>query len=350
MNESQKESARILVIDDQEANVILLRQILALAGYRQVESIIDPRRAEAVFDAMEPDLVLLDLHMPYLTGLEVLRLLSAKVPPGDYLPVLVLTADANAEAKQACLAGGAMDFLTKPFDAQEVMLRIRNLLETRFLHMELRSHNRTLEYQVRLRTWELEQARNEVIERLAVAAEYRDDATGEHIQRVGKMATAVASALGLPESDVELISRTAPLHDVGKIGVPDGILLKPGRLTAEEFERVKVHTSIGAQILAGEQFPLLRMAQRIALTHHERWDGTGYPKGLAGEAIPLEGRIVAVSDVFDALLHERPYKRAWPFEEAVAEIEAQRGRQFDPDVVDGFLTVVEPPAEESRGA
>ena len=348
--EFDKKRARLLVIDDQEANVLLLRKILSSAGYQNVVGLTDPRRAETVFGEMEPDLVLLDLHMPYLGGLEVLRLLSSKTEPGEYLPIVVLTADANPESKQACLAGGAKDFLTKPFDAQEVLLRIRNMLETRFLHVELRSHNRTLESQVRVRTWELEQARNEVIERLAVAAEYRDDATGAHIQRVGKLATAVAAALGLPDSDVELIARTAPLHDVGKIGVPDGILLKPGRLTAEEFERVKVHTTIGAQILAGDQFPLLRMAQRIALTHHERWDGTGYPQGLAGEAIPIEGRIVSVSDVFDALVQERPYKRAWPFEEAVAEIEAQRGRQFDPDVVEAFLGVVEPPAEESRGA
>jgi response regulator RpfG family c-di-GMP phosphodiesterase len=348
--EFDKERARLLVIDDQEANVLLLRKILSSAGYQNVVGLTDPRRAEAVFAETEPDLVLLDLHMPYLGGLEVLRLLSSKTEPGEYLPIVVLTADANPESKQACLAGGAKDFLTKPFDAQEVLLRIRNMLETRFLHVELRSHNRTLESQVRVRTWELEQARNEVIERLAVAAEYRDDATGAHIQRVGKLATAVAAAMGLPESDVELIARTVPLHDVGKIGVPDGILLKPGRLTAEEFERVKVHTTIGAQILAGDQFPLLRMAQRIALTHHERWDGTGYPRGLAGEVIPIEGRIVSVSDVFDALVQERPYKRAWPFEEAVAEIEGQRGRQFDPDVVQAFLGVVEPPAEESRGA
>jgi putative two-component system response regulator len=166
------------------------------------------------------------------------------------------------------------------------------------------------------------------------------------------MAVELATTLRLPEDDIELIARTAPLHDVGKIGVPDQILLKPGRLTPQEFELVKVHTTIGAQILAGEQFPLLRMAERIALTHHERWDGTGYPKGLAGDSIPLEGRIVAVADVFDALINERPYKRAWPFEEAVAEIAQQRARQFDPDVVEAFLSVVwdSVPFRDKRGA
>jgi putative two-component system response regulator len=325
---------------------------LETQGYGEITSLTDPRLAEGLFEEVEPDLVLLDLHMPHIGGLELLRRFSVKVPPGEYLPILVLTADGAQEAKQDCLAGGAMDFLTKPFDAQEVLLRIRNLLETRFLHMEIKRYNKGLEMQVRTRTWELEQARNEVIERLAVAAEYRDDATGRHIHRVGEMAAELASALSLPEDDVELIARTAPLHDVGKIGVPDQILLKPGRLTPEEFELVKVHTTIGAQILSGEQVPLLRMAERIALTHHERWDGTGYPRGLAGDSIPQEGRIVAVVDVFDALTHERPYKRAWPFEEAVAEIARQRARQFDPEVVDAFLSVVQDSVsfQQRRGA
>jgi putative two-component system response regulator len=334
------ESARILVVDDQETNVLLLRRILASDGYEQVEAVTDARQAEQVFDRFAPDLVLLDLHMPHMGGMEVLEVLTSKIPRGEYLPILILTADANREPRQACLAKGAKDFLLKPFDKDEVLLRIRNLLATRLMYLELRNHNATLEAQVRMRTWELEQARNEVIERLAVAAEYRDDATGGHIQRVGKLSADLAAAVGLTEGDVELIAAAAPLHDVGKIGIPDRILLKPGRLTSVEFELVKVHPRIGAEILAGEHFPLLSMARRIALTHHERWDGTGYPQGLAGEAIPLEGRIVGVADVFDALVTERPYKRAWSFDEAVAEIDVQRGRQFDPAVVDGFLDLM----------
>jgi putative two-component system response regulator len=334
-----QESARILVVDDQEANVLLLRRILASGGYEQVEGVIDSREAEAVFDRFAPDLVLLDLHMPFMSGLEVLEVLTAKIAPGDYLPILILTADANREPRQACLAKGAKDFLLKPFDKDEVLLRIHNLLQTRLLHLELRNYNETLAAQVRMRTLELEEARNEVIERLAVAAEYRD-ATGAHIQRVGKLSADLAAALDLTEGEVQLVAAAAPLHDVGKIGVSDQILLKPGKLTATEFELVKVHSRIGAQILAGEHYPLLAMARRIALTHHERWDGSGYPDGLSGEGIPLEGRIVAVADVFDALLSERPYKQAWSFEEAIAEIKAQRGRQFDPDVVDAFLGVV----------
>jgi putative two-component system response regulator len=349
---SARESARILVVDDQDANVLLLRRILESGGYREVVGLTDPREAGRTFDEYAPDLVMLDLHMPYLGGMEVLELLISKTPPGDYLPILILTADANREPKQACLAKGAKDFLLKPFDAAEVLLRIRNLLETRLLHLELRNYNETLEAQVRMRTWELEEARNEVIERLAVAAEYRDDATGGHIQRVGRLSADLAAAIGLPEGEVEMMAAAAPLHDVGKIGVSDVILLKPGRLTPMEFELVKVHPRIGAQILSGENFPLLAMAARIALTHHERWDGTGYPDGLAGEAIPLEGRIVGVADVFDALMAERPYKRAWSLEESVAEITAQRGRQFDPQVVDAFLTIVEdvPVYSAQRGA
>jgi putative two-component system response regulator len=352
MSDRCPEDARLLIVDDQEANVLLLRKILASAGYREVAGITDPLDAEALFDELEPDLVLLDLHMPQMSGLDLLKRLTGRIVPGDYLPIVILTADPTPGSMQACLAGGAKDFLTKPLDAQEVLLRIRNLLDTRLLHLELRSYNQTLEMQVRLRSWELEEARNEVIERLAVAAEYRDDATGGHIQRVGRLSAELATALGLPDGDVDLIARTAPLHDVGKIAVPDRILLKPARLTAEEFEQVKVHSWIGAQILSGENFPLLSMAGRIALTHHERWDGTGYPQGLSGEDIPLEGRIVAVADVFDALLSERPYKRAWSFDAAVAEIVGQRGRQFDPDVVEAFIGVVEDSglASDRRGA
>jgi len=237
MTDAERQAAWILIIDDQEANVLVLQQMLRSSGYREVTSVTDSRLAQQVFDEVQPDLVLLDLHMPHVDGLELLERLGSRVPPGGYLPILVLTADTTPEPKQACLSRGAKDFLTKPFDAQEVLLRIRNLLETRFLHLQLQGHNKALETQVRMRTRELEEARNEVLTRLAIAAEYRDDATGGHIQRVGQLAGAVASALGLPESEVELIARTAPLHDVGKIGVPDRILLKPGRLTPASSTR-----------------------------------------------------------------------------------------------------------------
>jgi cyclic di-GMP phosphodiesterase len=186
------------------------------------------------------------------------------------------------------------------------------------------------------RTRDLEQARLEILNRLALAAEYRDDDTQEHAWRIGRTCALLALAVGLPEGEAELIRRAAPLHDIGKIGIPDAILLKPGRLSGAEFGVIKTHTTIGAEILSGSRSPLLVLAERIARTHHERWDGRGYPRGLAGEQIPLAGRIVAVADVFDALTHQRPYKEAWPVQQAVSEVLAQAGAQFDPRLVDAF--------------
>lgn len=340
MNREAIARARILVVDDEEANVRLLEAILHRAGCTYVESTTDPRQVEAILSELDPDLVLLDLHMPHLSGFDVMDRLRSRIPSDEYLPVLVLTADVTWETKRRALADGAADFLTKPLDPAEVMLRVGNLLQTRFLHRRLRDQNVDLEEKVRARTWELEAARNEVLERLALAAEYRDDDTGQHIRRVGLMAASLAETLDLPETQVELIARTAPLHDVGKIGVPDAVLLKPTTLTPDEFEQVKAHTTIGAKILAGDSFPLLAMAREIAATHHERWNGSGYPLGLREGAIPLTGRIVAVADAFDAMTNDRPYRKAGSTEEAIAEVAAHRGSQFDPDVVDAFMTLL----------
>jgi len=252
------------------------------------------------------------------------------------LPVLVLTADITTATRQRALAAGARDFLSKPLDPIEVRLRIGNLLETRRLQLGLLTQNEQLEASVRARTQDLERARLELLERLALAAEYRDDNTQEHAQRVGRTAALIADALGLPSPDAEVIERAAPLHDIGKIGIPDAILLKRAPLTDEEYALMRAHTTIGAQILSGSEFALLNTAELIARTHHERWDGGGYPNGLAGDAIPLAGRIVALADVFDALANERPYKDAWPLEEAVAEVVSLGETHFDPDVVAAF--------------
>jgi putative two-component system response regulator len=331
---------RILIVDDEESNVRLLERILTRGGYRRLEAVTDPRLVPEILARYQPDLILLDLHMPRLDGFGVLELLGMLVPPGAYLPVLVLTADVTQDAKRKALAGRAHDFLTKPFDAEEVLLRIRNMLHTRWLHLQLQEQNDDLESRVRERTRDSEQAQIETFERLALAAEYRDDETGQHTRRVGRMTGLIAAELGLPADEVLLIERAAALHDLGKIGVPDAILLKPGRLEPDEFDVVKTHTEIGARILSGSHSPLLRMAEQIAGTHHERWDGGGYV-GLAGLKIPLVSRITAVSDTFDAITNERPYKAARSAAEAVEEIRRVRGQQFDPDAVDAFLQVQE---------
>jgi putative two-component system response regulator len=331
--------ARILIVDDEPVNVGVLRSVLERAGFHRLESTTDPSEAASTYVRFRPDLILLDLDMPEIDGLAVMDRLN-EIVEASYLPILMLTGEISPEARREALARGAKDFIGKPFDHDEILLRIRTLLETRFLYLQIQSHNQMLEAKVRERTRELESAQIEIIERLARAAEFRDDNTGQHTERVGQMAALLARQAGLPDQQIALIRRAAPLHDVGKTGVPDTILLKLGRLTDEEFAVVKTHTAIGARILAGSRFPILRLAEEIALSHHERWDGHGY-SGIAGGAIPLAGRIVAIADVFDALTQKRPYKSAWPVDEALAEIERQRGRQFDPVLVDAFLQVIE---------
>jgi len=289
---------------------------------------------------MAPDLVVLDLHMPHMDGFQIMESIRPHIPPNEYLPILVITGDRDSLVRERALSVGARDFLNKPFDVSEVLLRIKNLLETRVLHRQIRRHNEVLEDRVRERTLELAETQVEILNRLALAAEYRDDITGHHAQRVGILAELIARRAGLPEPDVELIRHAAPLHDVGKIGIPDAILMKAGTLTPAEYEVIKSHTAIGGKILSGGRFRLLDSARHIALSHHERWDGGGYLAGLKGTDIPVEGRIVAVADVFDSLTHARPYKGASTPEEAIREIEIGVGTQFDPAMVVAFQQVV----------
>lgn len=346
MLERRIENGRILIVDDEEANVELLRRILEPKGFENLRCLSDAEEALETFDDYEPDLILLDLLMPGMDGFEFLDALQDRVEDEHYVPVLVLTSDHSQEAKRRALSGGAKDYLTKPLSPAEVRLRVRNLLETRFLQEKLRQQNLLLEdqnllleHRVRERTAELEKARLEILQRLARAAEYRDDETGEHTRRVGRLSATLARSLGLGDEQVELLRIAAPLHDVGKIAVPDRVLLSPRPLTDEEFETMKEHTTVGGELLGGSDSELLEKAAEIALTHHERWDGEGYPRGLSGEAIPLSGRIVAVADTFDALTHARPYKEAWSVERAIEELESGRGRQFDPEAVDAFVAV-----------
>lgn len=340
MAEFTPQLANVLIVDDQEHNISLLKRILQKAGFINLYSTENPFEIRKLLDEVSPDIILLDLHMPGMDGIEAVKLIRQYNGADTYLPVLMLTADNTSKAKREGLQAGVNDFLTKPYDRTEVVLRIHNLLRTRFLHKQLQEHNDLLEHRVQERTAQLQHAQQETIQLLARASEYRDDNTGTHTLRVGKLAALVADRMGFPAKDAERIGMAATLHDIGKIGIPDHILLKPGRFTNEEFEQMKLHTTIGANILQNSSFDVLKLAETISRSHHERWDGTGYPEGLRGEEIPIEARIVALADFYDAVTHERPYKKAWTQAEAIAEIKRQRGAHFDPRVTDLFLQIV----------
>jgi putative two-component system response regulator len=330
---------RLLVVDDNPANVELLEQLLNQAGYTTVLSTQDPGGVAHLCEAWKPDLVLLDLHMPRITGFEVMAAIRELMEEPENLPVLVLTADGTLDARHRALAMGARDFVTKPLDGRELLLRTHNLLQTRYLQLLLQGQNATLEVAVKERTRELDQARIESLTMLAAVGEFHDDDTHEHTRRVGLSARQIAHALELPNAFVGDLQAAAPLHDIGKIAVPRKILRKPGALTHEERQMMMRHAEVGAQILSSAVSPVLRLASEIARSHHENWDGTGYPDGLAGERIPLAGRITAVADVFDALTHSRPYKEAWEIDKALALITSEAGRKFDPRVIRAFVTL-----------
>ncbi len=331
--------ARILVVDDDERALNALTETLRRVGYPRVDPL---PRSDAVVDWIaysRPDLLILDLHMPEPDGFQVMEQVKALLPPDEYFPILVITGDLDDEVRIKALAAGAKDFLTKPYEVMEALLRVRNLLETRYLHMQLRTQNDRLEEAVRERTRELADTQVEILQRLALAAEYRDDQTGRHAQRVGALSAHLARGLGLPRTEVQVLRQAAPLHDIGKIGIPDAILLKPTPLTEEEFRIMRSHTEIGADMLSNGRFPLLRCARLVAHNHHEHWDGRGY-HGLGGPEIPLAGRIVAVADAFDVITSERPYKAPSPFRVAVQRIQEGAGTHFDPEVVEVFLDAV----------
>ncbi len=303
------QAMRVVILDDNHANLSFAEQLFEVAGYTNVFATADP----GVIDSFEqdcPDLLVLDLHMPKVDGFEVLARVHGVIAEPESLPVLVATADTTRETRERALTLGARDFVTKPLDVTEVLLRARNLLHTRKLQLALQRQNTDLAEAVRKRTGELEQSRLETLQRLALVAEFRDYGTWEHAARIGRVAELLATTIGLPPEEAALIGMAAPLHDLGKIAIADSILLKPGKLTEEEWQKMRRHTTIGARMLSGGSCPVLRAATEIALYHHERFDGRGYPHGRVGEDIPLAARIVAVADVFDALTHERPYKSA----------------------------------------
>jgi putative two-component system response regulator len=317
-------STAIIVIASEPGLGAVLDQVLGQAGIGPVESTDAAHAVEKIASA-RPRLIVLDLEQGDVDGVDVLATLGPWVHADPPLPVIAVAPAAAADARRRARAAGARDFLGKPLDPTEVVARVENVLAA----AELSAHGGEM-------TVALQRSQLESIERLARLAEYRDDATYEHPQRVGRTAALLAERLGLAGEVVDAIRSAAPLHDVGKVGVPDRILLKPSRLTAAEFELMKSHTVIGAEILGGSTWPMLQLAEEIALSHHERWDGTGYPDGKHEDEIPMSGRIVIVADNFDALTHSRPYARAWEPDKAAGEIRRQSGQHFDPEVVEAF--------------
>ncbi|MHB1188878.1 HD-GYP domain-containing protein [Thiobacillus sp.] len=334
-NESLKREC-ILIVDDEPANLKLLDRMLRSQGYQSLVLADDPRLAVDLYRITQPALILLDINMPHLDGYQVMEQLKALNDP-LLPPIVILTAQHGKDYLLRALAAGARDFIGKPFDRNELLMRVRNLLDAQMAHRLMYDQKTVLEDMVRARTEELRHTRLQVVQRLGMAAEYRDEETGNHILRMSHICALLARAIGWNEADCDLILNASPMHDIGKIGIPDAILLKPGKFEPHEWEIMKTHAVIGEKLLEGDDSDLMRMAREIALTHHEKWDGSGYPNGQVGVAIPQAGRIAALADVFDALTSVRPYKKAWTIEAAVEYIKENRGRHFDPVLVAAFM-------------
>lgn len=325
--------SKILIVDDDPSNITAMAGVLP-DDYQLIVATNGPEALETVASE-QPDLILLDVTMPEMDGYEVCRRLKAN-PITREIPVIFLTALHEAKDEQKGLELGAVDYMIKPVNPAILRTRVKTHLALYRQTQALEHQTRTLEQQVAERTADLVQTRRQIILRLSRAAEYRDNDTGNHVIRMSHYARLIAQAGGQDEKFIELLYNAAPMHDVGKIGIPDNILLKPGKLDASEWATMCQHPAIGAKIIGHHQDDLLQMAYAVALAHHEKWDGSGYPHQLQGEEIPLAARIVAISDVFDALTSDRPYKRAWPIEAAVRAIEEGSGQHFDPRWISPF--------------
>lgn len=321
----------ILVVDDTPENIEVLVNILR-DNYEIKAAVNGTRALKIAQTTPRPDMILLDIMMPGMDGYEVCRQLKAD-PLTSEIPVIFVTAKDETADEEKGFNVGAVDYITKPISPSIVQARVKT-------HLALYDNNRNLVSEVHDKTRELHETRLKIIQRLGRASEYRDNETGMHVIRMSHYSRMIARDYGGNESWVDMVFNAAPMHDVGKIGVPDSILLKPGKLDAHEWELMKKHAEFGAEIIGREKEPLLQMSRIIALTHHEKWDGSGYPNGLKGRDIPLEGRVVAIADVFDALTSERPYKKAWTVEDAVECIKDGRGKHFDPELVEVFLNTL----------
>ncbi|RPJ07388.1 MAG: two-component system response regulator [Spirochaetaceae bacterium] len=339
-----KDKPVILVVDDQPQNIELLEAHLVPEGYGII-SAASGEDALKKLDGNQIDLMLLDVMMPGMDGFEVIRRVRKDTKHG-LLPIILVTALRETEDRIKGIEAGCDDFISKPFDKMELFARVRSLLKVKAYNDLMSDYQKELESEVTRRTEELKQAFEKIkaasldtIYRLSMASEYKDENTGAHIKRMSRYCAAVARRLGLDESAVEIILYAAPMHDLGKIGIPDMILVKPARLSPLEWKIMKWHADIGAKILQGSDAEFIRLGEIIAQSHHERWDGSGYPNGLKGTEIPIAGRITAIADVFDALISKRPYKEAFSVEKSLAIIREGRGSHFDPDVVDAFFAI-----------
>lgn len=328
--------APVLVVEGRTLPPGQMESVLEKEGFRLCYSTADAREAVGLLLRHRPATVVLDFGTDCLDIFEVMAQMQAADPDG-YSPVLVLSGEINRESRLKVLSSGAKDILSSPFDMTEVVSRIKNLVEIGLLQRELREQNQRLEERVRDRTRELKDSQIEVVYRLAYACERRDRDTGEHIRRMSRYTACIGRGAGLDENECDLLRHASPMHDIGKIAIPDSILLKAGPLTEEEWAVMEIHAEAGAEMLQGGTSGLVKAGREIALTHHERWDGRGYPHGLAGTDIPLYGRITALADVFDALTSRRCYKLPWSVERSVEEMKRKSGNHFDPQLVEVFL-------------
>ncbi|HEB95847.1 MAG TPA: response regulator [Sedimenticola thiotaurini] len=328
----------VLIIDDQSISRMILEELIrSIDREIQVESFASPVKALEWAKGNSHDLVITDFKMPHMDGIEFTHWFR-QIPSCVDIPLVIITCVDEKSVRYRALEAGATDFLSKPIDHYECRARCRNLLQLRRQQQIIKDRARWLEQEVFNKTHELEQREKETLLRLAKAGEYRDEDTGNHVVRMAEYAFLVAQEIGLEHELCEIIRHAAPMHDIGKIGVPDHILLKRGRLDSDEWARMQTHTRIGYEILRDSPSFFLKSGAIIALGHHERFDGSGYPQGLKGAEIPIEARVAAVADVFDALQSERPYKKAWGIDRTLEYMRQQRGRHFDPDCIDAFFS------------
>ncbi len=327
---------QVLIVDDAEINLILFDALIRRMGNCEPIKFSDSLLGLAWAQTHDVDLVIVDYMMPDLHGIDFIHQLRATKGKED-VPVLMITANDQKQIRYRALDAGATDFLAKPVDKIEFMARVNNMLQLGASRKALANRAEWLASEVRKATFEIVQRERETVVRLSKAAEYRDPETGAHILRMAHYSEQIAKGLGLTQAEQELLLEAAPMHDIGKVGIADHILLKPGRLTPDEFEIMKQHAIFGYEILKGSSSRVLQAGAEIARAHHEKYDGSGYPNNLAGNDIPIYSRIVAVADVFDALTSERPYKKAWTLERAAEHIKASSGTHFDPQCVDTFF-------------